>query len=246
METRTPIVDEEVDKKLGAEQDIISEAPQRYADIVASEDEVQEDYHCQLMSLLKKNRSEHLKASIMRNSEVLTQHSADEIRRQARVTDTDQLLRHSFWEEVKRAENKKAKIQESNIWHGICTTRYWEKVIKNDDWKMAYILTPVRDRFLVQKAAHSQGLENLLRIANADVYKRKQGGAKELDPRIAKVVIEAFKILDERLYGQAVQRVQTTTVDNKQLTPEQLQKEIQEMKDEGIDQPLTVDVTPNK
>lgn len=246
MDTRTPIVDVDVDKKLGKDADVISEAPQRFADIVASEEEVEADYHVQLIGLLKKNRSEHLSNSIQRNSEILTQHSADEIRRQARVTDTDQLLRHSFWEEVKNAENEGRKLKESNVWHGICTTRYWDKVVRTDEWKMAYILTPTRDRFLIQKAAYNQGLENLLRIVNADPFKRKQGGSKELDPRIAKVVLEAYKILDERLHGQAVQRVQTAAVETKKLTPEELQKQIKEMKDEGIDQPLTVDVTPNK
>jgi hypothetical protein len=245
--TNTPIVDTTVDKKLGKDEDIISEAPQRFADIVASDDEVEEDYHLHLISMLKEKKSEHLSASIRRNSDLLTLHSADEIRRNAKVTDTDQLLRHSFWEEVKNAESKKRKLKESNVWQGICTTRYWEKVVRHDEWKMAYVLTPVRDRFLVQKAAHSQGLENLLRIVNADPFKRKQGGSKELDPRIAKVVLEAFKILDDRVYGQAVQRVQTTTENNtKQLTPDELKKQISEMKDEGVDQPITIDVTPNK
>lgn len=240
---RTPIVDVETGK-FQHNQDIIKEAPTRYIKEVVSQEELEDEYQDYLVSLCHPKRGDNLVASIQRNSPILAEHSEDEIADNAEVGTTDQLLRMSFWDEVEKAERERRPITESKIWKGVCTKKYWDKVVRQYEWKMAYVLTPVKSRRLMTKLIHQESLSTLLKIANANPYKIKQGGRKELDPRIAKLVIDVHKIIDDRMYGQAVQRVQKEEVQEK-LTPAQMEEKLKKLREEmGLDnQPVTIEMS---
>ena len=233
---KPPIVDEEVNQI--KKKSNFQESETKYSKTVMNEVEVEEEYENHLIPLLHWQRNEFLKKSILRNMTALSEMSEEEIVAEAKPTPTDQLLRIAFWEEVKKAERGDKTFMETHVWKGVCTHRYWQRLVREYDMKMKYILTPVRDRVLLQKTIHQQGLINLLKIANADPFTKGQ-----LDPRKAKSVIDAWKLIDDRMYGQAVQRVQTEKLEEPVLSPKELTKEISKLREEVSDTPLTIDVS---
>ena len=60
------------------------------------------------------------------------------------------------------------------------------------------------------------------------------GHRRKLEPKIAKVQLEAYKLVEERIYGKAVNRIQTHNVNESNsgdanATIEQLKREILEL-----------------
>lgn len=240
---KKPIFDEEVKKVLPKKP--LVDTDTRFAKVVVSKEEAKNDYESHLVGLCHPTRNEKLIKSINRGSEKLSEYPEEAVIAKAKVTPTDQMLRISFWEEVKRCERNRVPFTEVKVWQDICSEGYWRKIVHEGEWKMAYILTPVRDRILLQKSIHQEGLTSLLKIANANPFVTRHGKTT-LDPRVAKVIIDAWKLIDDRMYGQAVQRVQTENIKKPKLSAQEVENEIKRLKAEVSDSPLTIEMTPKK
>lgn len=175
----------------------------------------------------------------------LAEFTEGEIVEQARPTNIDQLLRVSFWEEVNAAADEHRKVNQANIYRGICSVGYWNRVVRELDWKMTYVLMPIKSYNQMNKLLIHKGQQAMLDILNADPYLGKQGKMRKLDARIAKVQLDAYKLVVERMFGRAVERSQKHITHNDEkpdtLNDQTLQLEIDRMKTQMDGVPVVPD-----
>jgi hypothetical protein len=188
----------------------IKYATSRSNDVVISAEQKEMDFDEQVLTVLT-NDQEPLKRAVTKCSENLTNKSEKVILEAANPTQVDQLLRISFWEELTNALTEGRKISERAIYNGVCSHNYWNRLRDVDEDKFTYILIPIKSYSRTNKLLLTLGQECLINILNADPYIKAQGSGnkKVLDPRIAKVQLEAYKMVEERIYGKAVNRIQT-------------------------------------
>ena len=176
--------------------------------------------------------SDKLKNSIISNSETLTQLTEHEVTEAAQPVMTDQLLRVSFWDEVNTALVENRTISERNIWKGVCSNTYWNKVRDELPAKMAYVLTPLISYSKGQKLALQLGQKAMLNILAANP---KQGD--KFDTKLAQLQHQIYQANLDRAFGKAVQRIQSHNT-NETVTPaesiEELQKEIARLEGKSV------------
>ena len=190
-----------------------------------------EEYESWLVEIVE---SEPLQFAVKNCTPRLAEFTEGEIVEQARPTNIDQLLRVAFWEEVNAAADEGRKIQQTNIYRGICSVGYCSRVMKELDWKMTYVLMPIKSYNQMNKLLIHKGQQAMLDILNADPYLGKSGKMRKLDSRIAKVQLDAYKLVVERQFGKAVERSQQHITRGNEtpetLNDQTLEEEIKKMK----------------
>jgi hypothetical protein len=188
--------------------------------------------------------SDKLFRSIKNNSITLTELSEYEIATEAKPCQVDQLLRVSFWDEVNDAIANQRPISERNIWKGVCSNTYWNKV--RDEWglKMAYVLCPLMSYSKANKLGMHLGQKAMIDILNASPYETDKNGNKKFNVKIAALQLHAYNTVQDRVHGKAVQRIQTHNTNESKKSAEsieELQKEIALL--EGKSPPTTIEVS---
>jgi len=240
--TRKPTVDYRVTK---LHDDLVTIHGEDTATVrtIATEQEIEDDYQDYLVQLFHPIKGDYMIQAVKRNSHLLAEYNEKELRENADVKERDELLRMSFWEEMTRAETERTPVKEVNIWRGICTKVYWDRVVREYDNKFAFVLTPPRKKRLMTKLIHHEGLGRLHEIINAPMMVKNKYGQEVLDHKTAKLILEAWKLANESLYGTAVQRIQKHVVNEGstgQLTPAEAALKLAELKKQIDDAVVTV------
>lgn len=113
-------------------------------------------------------------------------------------------LRMSLWQEYESSRYNSRKMYFTKVYAGICSEQTARKIIREPS-KLAFIICPPPDYLVVLKEAHTAGLNALRDILAARVVDEEG----YLLPRAADVVIKAFALLDLRLKGAVVQKMDT-------------------------------------
>jgi hypothetical protein len=127
-------------------------------------------------------------------------------------------IRMSFWTEYENAVQLKRRMKLSQIIGGICTEYFYQQKILTSNDKMAYILCPPTNYTVQVKEALQAGMETIREIVSAKVL--DDDGF--LIPRAADVVLKAVALLDMRVKGAIVQRVDQRNLNvnlNKDVSP---------------------------
>lgn len=202
--------------------------------VVLSQDQKDMDFDDQVLASISPDQI-LLKNAIERCSPNLVEKSQKAIEESAKPTHVDQLLRVSLWEELSDALKENRIVSERAIYNEVCSYSYWKSLRDGNDEKFTYLLIPIKSYARTNRLLLTLGQEALLNILEADPYVKGAGTGykKQLDPKIAKVQLEAYKMVEERTYGKAVARIQTHSTNgesdntgNAQETIEQLKKEI--------------------
>lgn len=131
-----------------------------------------------------------------------------EIKNKAKPTLTLSRLRQSFWNEYENAVAANRKMRLSQIIAGVCTETFLRNKVLPENEKMAFILSPPSDYLVVVKEALNAGLDTLRQIVSANVIKADGS----LDTKAADTIIKAVALLDMRVKGAIVQRVDQRTL----------------------------------
>lgn len=123
------------------------------------------------------------------------------------VTLITQRIRVALWMEFERALFGNRVMKPSNIFAGTCTESVFYKIVE-DDIRFAYVLTPPSDYITMLKEAHNAGLEKLREIFSAQIIDTDGN----LDTKSAEVVLKAFALIDARLKGAIIQRVDQRSI----------------------------------
>lgn len=161
-----------------------------------------------------------------------------EIKNKAKPTLTLSRLRQSFWQEYEAAVTGNRKMKLAKIIAGVCTEAFLKVKVLPENEKVAFILSPPSDYLVIVKEALNAGLDTLRQIVGAKVI-RDDG---TLDTKAADTIIKAVALLDMRVKGAIVQRVDQRTLNmniNQQLpqgskalprSVEELDRELDEVK----------------
>ena len=118
------------------------------------------------------------------------------------ITLVTQRIRVSLWQEYEAAIQNNRLMKISQIYAGTCSESAFYALVDNPN-RLAYILCPPADYIVMLKEAHGAGLEKLREVFSARILDEEG----YLNPKAADIVIKAFALLDARLKGAVVQRV---------------------------------------
>lgn len=150
--------------------------------------------------------NEAIKRTILESPDLMVQDY--EYHKQQNQTVTTMRIRMSFWHEYETAVVRGANMRMSQIIGGVCTETYFRAKVLTDNKKMAFILCPPTDYVVQVKEALSAGMENLRKIVSAKVV----DDDGYLMPKAADMVIKAVQMLDLRIKGAIVQRIDQRSV----------------------------------
>ncbi len=219
----------------------IEYAPRKDHGVVLSQEQKELDFDEQVLSVIGKD-DYLLQDAIIKCSENLVSKTEAAITDNAQPTHVDMLLRISFWEEITNAIHENRNFSERAVYNGVCSHSYWKTLRDSNEDKFTYILIPVKSYARTNKLLLALGQQKLIEILSADPFIKGQGSGhrRMLDPKVAKVQLEAYKLVEERIYGKAVQRVQQHNINESKpseestVTIDQLKKEIAELEGKTV------------
>ena len=154
-----------------------------------------------ILQMVKHSRP--LSQAVLRADQVLMLMDETALRTKLAPSAVDNRLRLAFWVEVDNClNNKGAQFVEQRIYAGIVTKDVWEKKYLTNPKKMAWILTPVGNYESSMMEALETGVSQLRKILSAPIF----DDSGKLDTKAAKIVVDVFKLLDERVRGTVVQK----------------------------------------
>jgi len=131
----------------------------------------------------------------------------DELRLKIKPSAMQNRIRLAFWIEYDMACNLGRKMDIRRVYAGLCTKDNFEKMYCNST-KMAWMLTPVASYHTNMEEALETSISQLRKILDAPLF--LQDGS--LDTKAANVVINVFKILDQRVHGAITQKIETKSL----------------------------------
>lgn len=126
------------------------------------------------------------------------------IRKAAEVTDRDDRVRIAFWDEYDRATTTRQKMSLGRILTGNIPLETWMSVYERQPMKLLFIITPIKSYATAMKAILDRGVNRLQEIINLPFHD-KDG---KLDTRVISQVLKAIQLVDMRVKGAIIQKVQ--------------------------------------
>lgn len=159
-------------------------------------------------SLVRLVEGESVEKAVKRVPADLWELEEKDIRDKAKPTKTDYALRLALWNEFRLAQGSGRTIKANRIFEGICTPQHWYQNVLTKPEKVAWLFSPLQE--------YEQSLEPLLvrvaerydEIINMNVY--DEDGKP--NPALVKLVLKASELVEARLRGAAIQRVESKTL----------------------------------
>lgn len=164
------------------------------------------------------------------------------LRKGDRLTDTLERLRFNFWLEYNYAQENLTKMKVDRLVSGVCLSPYFYHHImleKNTDL-FTYICCPPTSYEAEMKTIHHKLMKKMREIAKADIFDDEG----RLIPATANAVTKAFALMDLRVQGAQVQRVEhnvkqvSYNVNASTPLPDSERKQIERMSEEELDEKL--------
>lgn len=118
-----------------------------------------------------------------------------------------EMLRIAFWEEYFRAKNTDTKIRMNYVFGGIIHATNWNRHFISNQKRLAWLMTPMTERMLSYKASLDQGRRTLRSLLSMKITDKKGN----VDPKLAQVFLKAYEMLEGRVHGAVVQRIDQRT-----------------------------------
>ena len=156
-------------------------------------------------SLVNLVDGEALRNAVKRVPERLWELSEENLREHARPTQTDYALRTALWNEFRVASRSGAKIKPARLYAGICSyTHWWANILRSPE-KLAWILQPIQDYEKSLEPLLPRLTERYHELLNLNIYDKKGTPI----PALVRCLLEAMKMIEYRVKGTAVQKVET-------------------------------------
>lgn len=159
-------------------------------------------------------------------------------------------LRLAFWVEYDLAQSQTRHMHVPSIYRGAMNRTYFQQVVLKKPEILAYVICPPADYMLSLKAMLYRTIKQLEKLTEANLIDEKTG---EIKLGLARLVIDAHKALDLKVYGAAIQKIEskvmtvTATVDSLSKD-EDVEKRLSELREKAqkISQGNFIDVGPEK
>lgn len=160
-----------------------------------------------LYNLLPPTIQEHLLKS---KNHFLNDFSPETIRKKIRYSEEYRLarkVRQSFWMEYDHAIDAGRKMQMTRIWQGICASSGEFYGLFKTDYIAVFIFTKPVAKDVTERSLLEMAYEEIEEILTAPNF-RKDGA---LDAFAAKIKMDIWKHLDERVHGGVIKKVNVTS-----------------------------------
>jgi hypothetical protein len=117
-------------------------------------------------------------------------------------------LRFRLWEEYNKAQDAGVPIRVAALCKGICSTNYFYAAVLRNKKVLAYLLIPPKDYELAAEEALLLGMSQIRRILQFPLWD-KDG---KPDAKIANLQLSVMKMLDARVKGAPMQRIEQKTL----------------------------------
>jgi hypothetical protein len=147
-------------------------------------------------------------------------------------TPLDVRVRYLFWSEYTRVSEmavRRGKVELIKLGNisGWGAERIQVNSVMRDIYRFAFVVTPLVEAKVIYSAVLDQGMSRLEEIVNIPFYDNKG----KFDPRAASIVLKAIDMLDVKLNGPKVQRVDVRSV-NVNVNEDDYKKRVEELKRE--------------
>lgn len=119
----------------------------------------------------------------------------------------DLRVRLKFWDEYYQSTAQDRVMKLNHVTHGCVSYDTWEHVYLPNRLKLLWVLTQPSTYTCSMRSLLEKGLERLHEIMDMPLMVRK-GGRLEPDIRMISQVLKAFQLVDLRVKGSVVQRMQ--------------------------------------
>lgn len=122
-------------------------------------------------------------------------------------TEMCQILRLQFWEEYNRAQANECQMNMANIYKGHMTRETFNFYYLEKPKNLAWIICPMTSHLLSLKAALDRGKASVAKILTMNLF----GPNGKIDPQAAKVFLQTYQMVENRVMGSAIQRIAQQT-----------------------------------
>lgn len=128
-------------------------------------------------------------------------------------TPTDNRIRLAFWTEFDRAQYQNAKeMRMAYVYSGACTKQLFYDQFLNIPQKVAWMLCPPASYETIVEEALAFGIDKLRDILEMDEFEYDVRGRKKLNTKLLELKAKIVAMLDQRVRGSVVQRVEQKTL----------------------------------
>src|SRR5690606_34169820 len=122
----------------------------------------------------------------------------EELSRQIRPTPTLWALRVNLWAKIRQwdAAGREKPVTPGEVFAGICTATYWNRIIKNPDI-VAWLVSPMQDYQAALGPLLHCGLDRYREILSASLL----NDDGKLDVARAKLVVQVLSRIEDRVMG---------------------------------------------
>lgn len=152
--------------------------------------------------------------------QLLVKNDEFDLQKKVKPTAEQNRLRLAFWREYERAIQTTENMLPENIYKGIMPKENFDRMVKNEPRVMAWILKQPTNYVNMMEEALSFSMHRVREILEMPLYKMEtkaipmpSGKVKNMQKRVpnvpvAKLILDTMKLLDVRVKGAIVQKVQ--------------------------------------
>lgn len=112
-------------------------------------------------------------------------------------------IRINFWNEYERAARVPEVMNHFHLWHGVCRADIYYNLFKKYPALYAWMVCPLAGYLLQRKELEFLAEERMVEVLSVSPV-RDDG---KVDSRLAKVQVEMYQILQDRIYGSVTQKI---------------------------------------
>lgn len=151
----------------------------------------------------------------------LLEMSPEELKKVVKPGEILEALRMSFWLEYTKVIMQGKRVMNlRNVYGGICTEEYFLMQLPRSPALLAWVLTPPKNYLTSIQSLLHFSLSRLYELLNIP-FTRESGA---FDSSAARVVIKIYEMLDQRLHGGIVQRVESKNLNVNVVTNENMEQ----------------------
>lgn len=125
-------------------------------------------------------------------------------------TIVDNRMRLSFWHEFEKCQTNNRRIYATNIYGGICTEEYFYHNYLKDPEKVAWMLCPPASYVTIMEETLQFGMTQIRQVMQRASPLRKDG---TVDIKLLEMYIKIIKMVDDRVKGGIVQRMESKSLE---------------------------------
>lgn len=152
-------------------------------------------------------------------------------------------LRLSFWVEFNRAMDTGSTMMMKNAYSCVMTGDLFHKMIRRPE-VVAWIITVPRQHKISCEAKLNYLSNEIEEMVKTPWYKLDKKGNKLIDPKTANVFLKIYQLMENRVHGGAVQRLEqktaTISLGSRGGTDDELRQELEKLRSKAID------ISPNE